>query len=203
MIVEEDGVRCLVHLRVCLSPLRETITLWQSRSRVRPARRSKRHSKQRDQSFESDVLRGAGGRAALERYADRVDALLRQLFAEAARSDGRGRRHRARRLRPAPPVSPLGHRPARAVRRPHRRRRRSASSRAFLQPALGSRRRGRPPGARARRLRAVSRPTTRSSCWRCSTRGRLPASASLFDRFARAVSHRRDARVHPEVAAAS
>src|SRR4030095_8178541 len=31
----------------------------------------------------SDVLRGAGGRAALERYSDRVDAMLRQLFAEA------------------------------------------------------------------------------------------------------------------------
>src|SRR5262245_40126024 len=29
------------------------------------------------------VVRGAGGRAALERYADRVDALLRQLYADA------------------------------------------------------------------------------------------------------------------------
>jgi [protein-PII] uridylyltransferase len=31
----------------------------------------------------ADVERGAGGRAALERYADRVDALLRQLYADA------------------------------------------------------------------------------------------------------------------------
>ena len=29
------------------------------------------------------MLRGAGGRAALERYSDRVDAMLRQLFADA------------------------------------------------------------------------------------------------------------------------
>lgn len=33
--------------------------------------------------LEADVLRGAGGRAALERYADRVDALLRQTFDDA------------------------------------------------------------------------------------------------------------------------
>src|SRR4051812_8898977 len=31
----------------------------------------------------ADVARGAGGRAALERYADRVDALLRQLYQDA------------------------------------------------------------------------------------------------------------------------
>ena len=31
----------------------------------------------------ADVARGAGGRAALERYSDRADVLLRQLFAEA------------------------------------------------------------------------------------------------------------------------
>jgi len=52
--------------------------------------------------LQSDVLRGAGGRSALERYADRVDGLLRQLFAEAGgpRHDvvvlalgGYGRRH--------------------------------------------------------------------------------------------------------------
>jgi [protein-PII] uridylyltransferase len=50
----------------------------------------------------ADVLRGAGGRAALERYADRVDGLLRQLFTDAGgtRLDvvvlalgGYGRRH--------------------------------------------------------------------------------------------------------------
>src|SRR5687768_11388290 len=39
--------------------------------------------------LKADVLRGAGGRPALERYSDRVDALLRQLFADA---DGAARR---------------------------------------------------------------------------------------------------------------
>jgi [protein-PII] uridylyltransferase len=52
--------------------------------------------------LKADVLRGAGGRAALERYSDRVDALLRHLFAEANGSSvsvaivalgGYGRRH--------------------------------------------------------------------------------------------------------------
>src|SRR5262245_329482 len=52
--------------------------------------------------LEADALRGAGGRAALERYADRVDAMLRQLFADAGGPDlkvtvialgGYGRRH--------------------------------------------------------------------------------------------------------------
>ena len=52
--------------------------------------------------LEADVRRGAGGRAALERYSDRVDALLRQLTIEAGGSDqqvvvlalgGYGRRH--------------------------------------------------------------------------------------------------------------
>jgi len=52
--------------------------------------------------LKADVLRGAGGRVALERYADRVDALLRQLFAEAGGASvpvaivalgGYGRRH--------------------------------------------------------------------------------------------------------------
>jgi len=33
--------------------------------------------------LEADVLRGAGGRAALERYSDRIDSMLRQLFTEA------------------------------------------------------------------------------------------------------------------------
>ena len=49
----------------------------------------------------ADVLRGAGGRGALERYSDRVDAMLRQLFIEAGPPDsaailalgGYGRRH--------------------------------------------------------------------------------------------------------------
>jgi [protein-PII] uridylyltransferase len=54
------------------------------------------------EELRADVARGAGGRAALERHAERVDAMLRQLFAEAAGPDGRiavialggyGRRH--------------------------------------------------------------------------------------------------------------
>jgi [protein-PII] uridylyltransferase len=52
--------------------------------------------------LEADALRGAGGRAALERYSDRIDAMLRQLFADVAAPDahvvvialgGYGRRH--------------------------------------------------------------------------------------------------------------
>mgnify|MGYP003347946407 CR=1 FL=1 len=35
----------------------------------------------------ADIRRGAGGRAGLERYADRVDGLLRQLFADAPSCD--------------------------------------------------------------------------------------------------------------------
>ena len=51
---------------------------------------------------QADIERGASGRAALERYADRIDGLLRQLFADAGgRADavsvialgGYGRRH--------------------------------------------------------------------------------------------------------------
>ena len=50
----------------------------------------------------ADTLRGAGGRAALERYSDRVDALLRQIYAAAGEPPspvavlalgGYGRRH--------------------------------------------------------------------------------------------------------------
>jgi [protein-PII] uridylyltransferase len=36
----------------------------------------------------ADIARGAGGRAALERHADRVDALLRQLYVDAGVPDG-------------------------------------------------------------------------------------------------------------------
>ena len=52
--------------------------------------------------LEAVALRGAGGRAALERYSDRVDAMLRQLFTDVVPSDahvavmalgGYGRRH--------------------------------------------------------------------------------------------------------------
>src|SRR5687767_11721404 len=54
------------------------------------------------EELRGDIARGAGGRAALERHSDRVDALLRQLFAEAGAPDrpmaivalgGYGRRH--------------------------------------------------------------------------------------------------------------
>src|SRR5215218_10028000 len=50
----------------------------------------------------ADTMRGAGGRAALERYSDRVDALIRQIYGEAGESPtpvavlavgGYGRRH--------------------------------------------------------------------------------------------------------------
>jgi [protein-PII] uridylyltransferase len=52
--------------------------------------------------LEAEALRGAGGRAALERYSDRVDAMLRQLFADIGAPESRvavlalggyGRRH--------------------------------------------------------------------------------------------------------------
>jgi [protein-PII] uridylyltransferase len=38
--------------------------------------------------LKADVLRGAAGRAALERYSDRVDAVLRQLFVDAGFPEG-------------------------------------------------------------------------------------------------------------------
>ena len=38
--------------------------------------------------LKDDVRRGAGGRGALERYADRVDGMLRQLFSEAGPPEG-------------------------------------------------------------------------------------------------------------------
>src|SRR5687767_15889658 len=51
--------------------------------------------------LKADVRRGAGGRGALERYSDRVDAMLRAVFAVAGPTDnvavlplgGYGRRH--------------------------------------------------------------------------------------------------------------
>jgi [protein-PII] uridylyltransferase len=54
------------------------------------------------EELRADIARGAGGRAALERHSDRVDALLRQLFLEAVAPEravavvalgGYGRRH--------------------------------------------------------------------------------------------------------------
>jgi [protein-PII] uridylyltransferase len=40
------------------------------------------------QELRGAIARGAGGRSALEQYADRVDALIRQLFADAGAYDG-------------------------------------------------------------------------------------------------------------------
>ena len=40
------------------------------------------------EELRADTARGAGGRAALERHSDRVDALLRQLYTEAGAPDG-------------------------------------------------------------------------------------------------------------------
>ncbi len=54
------------------------------------------------EELRADVRRGSGGRAALERYSDRVDALLRQIYTDAGATDipvtivalgGYGRRH--------------------------------------------------------------------------------------------------------------
>ena len=54
------------------------------------------------EELRDDTARGAGGRAALERHADRVDGVLGQLFADAGAPDrpvaiialgGYGRRH--------------------------------------------------------------------------------------------------------------
>src|SRR5690349_9492398 len=54
------------------------------------------------EELRADTRRGAGGRAGLERYSDRVDGLLRQLFADVGACDapvgiialgGYGRRH--------------------------------------------------------------------------------------------------------------
>ncbi len=40
------------------------------------------------EELRASIARGAGGRGALERYADRVDALIRQLFTNAGAYDG-------------------------------------------------------------------------------------------------------------------
>jgi len=40
------------------------------------------------EELRASIARGAGGRGALERYADRVDALIRQLFTDAGAYDG-------------------------------------------------------------------------------------------------------------------
>ena len=40
------------------------------------------------QELRAAIARGAGGRTALEQYADRVDALIRQLFTDAGACDG-------------------------------------------------------------------------------------------------------------------
>ena len=72
------------------------------------------------QELIDDTIRGAAGRAAVERYADRVDTLVQHLFFEAAPPQspvaiialgGYGRRHL---------LPPLRRRPARPLRRPDR-----------------------------------------------------------------------------------
>src|SRR5262245_45263446 len=40
------------------------------------------------EELRTDIARGAGGRAALERHSDRVDGLLRQLFADTMGAEG-------------------------------------------------------------------------------------------------------------------
>ena len=87
-----------------------------------------------------------------------------------------GRRRGARRLRPPAPLPAFRCRHPAGRRRADRGRRRAVSDRRAA-PAVGPRPHRRPSGARDRRLRAASRPTTPSSSSRWSTRGRSPAIA--------------------------
>ena len=150
----------------------------------------------------ADVLRGAAGRAALERYSDRVDALLRQLYLDARPTRRPAGHRRARRLRPPAPVPPLGHRSAAALRRPDRRRRRSSSSapsctRCGIWRLSSATRCASSPSS------SSSRSTTPNSCWRCSTRGRSPATRDAVRPVRGGVSHgRRRTRTILELAAA-
>ena len=148
-----------------------------------------------------DELRGGhrarGGRPRGARAARRP----RRRAAAAAlsrrrRAGASGGRHRARRLRPAPPLPALRHRPAGAVRRPHRRGRRSGSF------AASSIRSGTSASSSATRCASStsspsSRPTTPSSCSRCSTRVSVAGaarcsigSAAMFHRPATHALHR-------------
>ena len=140
--------------------------------------------------------RADGGRAAGCRRARRARALFRPRRRDAAAAVRRGgaagqrRDPRPRRLRPPASLPALRHRPARAVRRSHRRRRRSGSC------AGSSTRSGISASSSAIRCGSSttspgSKPTTRSFCSRCSMRVRSPAPGSLFDRFNVAVSHAR------------
>ena len=160
-----------------------------------------RRSRPRGQNCESDIVRGAGGRPALERYSDRVDALLRQLFADAGAAGRTRRGAGARRLRPPPSLSPLRHRSADAVRRPHRPAEeqflRASCIRCGISASSSATRCASSTSSRS------SRPTTPSSCWRCSTRGRSPGARALFDRFGALFHTAAHARVHPAVAARS
>ena len=59
-----------------------------------------------------EIVRGEGGRVALERYSGRLDALIGQLVVDCATPRSTGRDRRAGRLRPPPSVPLLGHRSA-------------------------------------------------------------------------------------------
>ncbi len=101
-----------------------------------------------------EAERGAAGRDAVERYADRVDTLLQRLFFEAPPPAQPVADPRPRRVRTPAPHAPFRRRRPRAVRAADRRRGRAIPARVSA-PALGSAARRRPPGPRARRLRAA------------------------------------------------
>ena len=139
-----------------------------------------------------DIVRGAGGRAALARFADRVDALLRQLFSTPRLEPSPSLRSRSWRSAATAagscactPTSICSCCSAARIGADEER-----FVRALPASAVGSRRRRRPPGAGDRASSRSSRPTTPSSCWRCSTRGRWRATRALFDRFDDGLSSR-------------
>ena len=123
----------------------------------------------------ADVGRGAGGRGALERYADRVDAMLRQLYPDAQPPPapvailalgGYGRRHLCLHSDIDLLILFGG-----AIGRPTRSGSFAASCTRCGISAWSSAIR-----CASSTSSPSSRPTTPSSCWRCSTRGRSPGS---------------------------
>ena len=80
-------------------------------------------------------------------------------------------------------MSPLGYRPADPVRRPHRPTRSSSCAASCIRCGISA------SWSATRCASSTSsrrwRRTTPSSCWRCSTRGRWPGFAVLFERFRR------------------